>query len=68
VADRRSIDAPPPIPGERDPHNLTATEPGAIVSGFGVHNPSAIRGAGMDEETIDEHEKEGGGAESERGA
>ena len=48
------------IRDRRDPHNLTKTEPGAIVSGFGVHNPSAIRGAGMDEETIHEHEKEGG--------
>jgi hypothetical protein len=56
-----------PIPGERDPENLTASQTGTIGGGgAGAHNPSAIRATGMDDETTAEREREGGGAPRER--
>jgi len=56
-----------PIPGERDPNNLTGSQTGTIGGGgFEAHNPSPNRATGMDDRTIAEHRKEGGGAERER--
>jgi hypothetical protein len=56
-----------PIPGERDPDNLTGSQTGTIGGGgFGAHNPSPERANGMDDETVAEHQREGGGAPRER--
>jgi hypothetical protein len=57
-----------PIPGERDPENITGSQTGTIGGGgVGAHNPSPNRAIGMDDETVHDREIEGGGAESERG-
>ena len=57
-----------PIPGERDPANITGSQTGTIGGGgVGAHNPSPNRAIGMDDETVHDREIEGGGAESERG-
>ncbi len=67
MVERKSMPDPPPIPGERDKDNLTGSQTGTIGGGgFGAHTPSPIRATGMDDETVHEHEKEGGGAKSER--
>lgn len=56
-----------PIPGERDPTNLTGSQTGTIGGGgFGAHNPSPNRATGMDDETVAEREREGGGAARDR--
>ena len=52
-----------PIPGERDPDTLTGSQTGTIGGGgFGAHNPSPNRAIGMDDETLAERAREGGGA------
>jgi hypothetical protein len=56
-----------PIPGERDPDTLTGSQTGTVGGGgFGAHNPSPTRATGMDDETVAEREREGGGAPRER--
>lgn len=51
-----------PIPGERDPGNLTHREPGAMGGQFsGADLPPQNRADLMDEQTAREHRKEGGG-------
>jgi hypothetical protein len=67
MEEKKSIPDPAPIPGERDRDNLTGSHTGTIGGGgFGAHNPSPIRATGMDDETVHEHEKEGGGGRRER--
>jgi hypothetical protein len=64
MADKKSNQDPPPIPGERDRDNLTGSQTGTIGGGgFGAHNPSPVRATGMDDETVHERKKEGGGGE-----
>ena len=53
-----------PLPGERDPDTLAVTDI-APVSGIGFSSPPVDLEATMDEETIEEHKKEGGGREHE---
>jgi hypothetical protein len=56
-----------PIPGERDPNNLTHREPGAIGGHFtGADTPAPDPHAWLDDVTAGEHEKEGGGAAADR--
>jgi hypothetical protein len=51
-----------PIPGERDPGNLTHREPGAVGGQFaGADIPSGETGWALDEQTSFEHALEGGG-------
>ena len=67
MPEQKSTQDPPSIPGERDKDNLTGSQTGTIGGGgFGAHNPSPIRATGMDDETVREHEKEGGGAKRDR--
>ena len=52
-----------PIPGERDPGNLTARQPGAASSQFtGQDIPQDQHPKWLDEITATEHEREGGGS------
>jgi hypothetical protein len=56
-----------PIPGERDPDNLTGLEPGVFGGGgYGAHVPRPERELPMDDETLHDREIEGGGGEKER--
>ena len=56
-----------PIPGERDLDNLTHRQPGAMGGHFtGAETPSADPRSLMDDVTLSEHEKEGGGALGDR--
>jgi hypothetical protein len=67
MADEKSTTDPAPIPGARERDALTGSQTGTIGGGgFGAHNPSPVRATGMDDETVHEHEKEGGGARRER--
>lgn len=51
-----------PIPGERDPANLTTREPGAVGGQFaGGDIPPSDHYDWMDEATAHEHAREGGG-------
>ena len=50
-----------PIPGERDPHNLTTREPGAVGGQFtGADIPHEDHLPWLDPTTADEHAHEGG--------
>ena len=50
-----------PIPGERDPDNLTSREPGAVGGRFtGADIPPAPHLEWLDEATAAEHAHEGG--------
>jgi|SoiMethySBSTD1v2_1073268.scaffolds.fasta_scaffold00272_36 hypothetical protein len=54
-----------PIPGERDPTNLTTREPGAVGGQFaGGDIPPSDHQEWLDEATATEHEVEGGGADA----
>ena len=56
-----------PIPGERDVTNLTGSQTGTIGGGgAGAHNPSPNRATGMDDATVADREREGGGSPRER--
>lgn len=56
-----------PIPGERDASNLTGSQTGTVGGGGPqAHNPSPVRATGMDDDTIEERKREGGGAPRER--
>lgn len=56
-----------PIPGERDPNNLTGSQTGTIGGGgAAAHNPWPNRATGMDDETVAERQREGGGAARDR--
>jgi len=58
---RPSHAANQPIPGERDPHNLTTREPGAVGGQFtGADIPPEDHLPWLDEITADEHAREGG--------
>jgi hypothetical protein len=50
-----------PIPGERDPHNITHREPGAMGSAFGQDMPIADPHVMLDEATAHDRMLEGGG-------
>ena len=53
--------APGPIPGERDPANLTSREPGAVGGQFtGADIPPESHLEWLDEATAEEHAHEGG--------
>ena len=48
-----------PIPGERDPHNLTGSQTGTIGGGgFEAHNPSPTRATGADDDTAGKSDEE----------
>ncbi|HET9192221.1 MAG TPA: hypothetical protein VFO21_05045 [Vicinamibacterales bacterium] len=50
-----------PIPGERDPHNLTTREPGAVGGQFtGADIPPEDHLPWLDRITAEEHAREGG--------
>ena len=50
-----------PIPGERDPDNLTSRQPGAVGGQFtGADIPTASHLEWLDEATAEEHAHEGG--------
>ena len=50
-----------PIPGERDPDNLTSREPGAVGGQFtGADIPPESHLEWLDEATAEEHAHEGG--------
>ena len=54
-----------PIPGERDPANLTTREPGAVGGQFaGADIPPTAHQEWLDEVTATEHAREGGGGEA----
>jgi hypothetical protein len=56
-----------PIPGERESDTLVGTETGAVGGiGFGAGMPPVDSNVVMDRDTIREHEKEAGGARSQR--
>jgi hypothetical protein len=58
---RSSHAAHQPIPGERDPHNLTTREPGAVGGQFtGADIPPEDHLPWLDEITAEEHAREGG--------
>ena len=62
--DDHKLPLPPhqPIPGERDPSNLTSREPGSMGGRFtGEDIPPATHLPWLDEITAHEHEVEGGG-------
>ena len=51
-----------PIPGERDPGNLTTRQPGSVGGQFtGADIPSTEHLPWLDEATVKEHVQEGGG-------
>jgi hypothetical protein len=51
-----------PIPGERDPSNLTHREPGAVSGQFsGADIPANDHQEWLDDATTLEHQREGGG-------
>jgi hypothetical protein len=57
-----------PIPGERDPGNLTKREPGAVSGQFaGADIPRSDHQEWLDEVTTTEHVLEGGGADALKG-
>jgi hypothetical protein len=50
-----------PIPGERDPNNLTGSQTGTIGGGgFAAHNPSPTRATGTDDDTVGTGRKDSG--------
>ena len=50
-----------PIPGERDPDNLTTREPGAVGGRFtGADIPPDAHQPWLDDVTAEEHAREGG--------
>ena len=52
-----------PIPGERDPHNLTHRQPGAASGQFaGADIPQADHLEWMDDKTVVDRLHEGGGS------
>ena len=55
---------PEPIPGERDPHNLMQSQPGAM--GRLVNRDLPPEPSTLDETTAHERAREGGGNDSER--
>lgn len=58
----RPHDPREPIPGERDPSTLTKREPGAVSGQFsGADIPPAEHLDWLDDDTVHEHELEGGG-------
>jgi hypothetical protein len=56
---------PEPIPGERDPTNLTHREPGAMGVALDADVPQPTTSL-MDEQTLHDREVEGGGDEDQR--
>jgi len=52
-----------PIPGERDPHNLTHREAGSMGTPFGDHTPPQDPHAWLDEPTAHDRMLEGGGGD-----
>ena len=51
-----------PIPGERDPGNLTSRQPGSVGGQFtGADIPPTDRLPWLDDQTASEHVLEGGG-------
>ncbi len=58
---------PEPIPGERDPGNLTQREPGSMGGQFAGADIPAAGGGTMDERTMLERAREGGGHDAARG-
>ncbi len=56
-----------PIPGERDPGNLTHRQPGSVGGQFtGADIPPADHLPWLDEKTVTEHVLEGGGRKKKR--
>jgi hypothetical protein len=52
-----------PIPGERDPGNLTRRQPGSVGGQFsGADIPASDHQLWLDEATANEHAQEGGGS------
>jgi hypothetical protein len=69
VADTRDEhSADPMIPGERDPRNLTHREPGAVGGQFTGADIPAGPAEWLDDVTMHERVREGGGADGERAA
>ena len=70
IHDEGAPQAPPDpmIPGERDPHNLTHREPGAVGGQFSGGDIPAGAADWLDGTTAHEHAREGGGNEGERAA
>jgi hypothetical protein len=67
MADVRQNVTEEPIPGERDPHTTTHSEPGIIAgTGYGENIPPQQPDT-MDAETHREHAREGGGTPGQRG-
>lgn len=66
MADEYRLHTPhDPIPGERDPGNLTRREPGAVSGQFaGADIPPSDHQDWLDEVTAIEHAREGGGADA----
>ena len=62
-ASRRPVAPHQPIPGERDPHNLTTREPGAVGGrSTGADIPPDDHLPWLDDVTAEEHAREGGKA------
>ena len=63
MADKSSTQKPhEPIPGERDPSNLTSRQPGSVGGQFaGGDIPPSDHLEWMDDQTTTEHVIEGGG-------
>ena len=56
-----------PIPGERDPGNLTSRQPGAVGGRFtGADIPATTQQPWLDDATANEHALEGGKTKKKR--